>query len=141
MITLFACQTALAAGSGNVVRIKVTGITELKGSLRATLDAGAAAFTNSKPPALVNEVVIDAQEMELVFTNVPTGDYAVKIFQDENDDRELNTNVLGIPAEKYGISNNARGRFGLPDYKDAKFSIVPGQELALTIDLKKHSLF
>lgn len=141
MILLWCGPVSQAAESGNVVTIKVTGITESKGSLRATLDAGAEAFKNNAPPMLTREVTVDGKEMVLVFRNVPAGTYAVKIYHDENNDQKLNTNLFGVPEEKYGISNNVRGRFGLPGYEDASFKVNSGEETAMTISLKKHGLF
>ena len=47
--------------------------------------------------------------------------YAVAAFQDENGDGILNSNVVGMPTENYGFSNDARGLFGPPDFDDAAF--------------------
>ena len=58
---------------------------------------------------------------EHVFENIPFGEYAIKVYHDEDNDGELDTNFLGIPSEDYGFSNNASGSFGPADYEDAKF--------------------
>lgn len=58
---------------------------------------------------------------EYAFIDIPFGEYAVKTCHDENNNGKLDTNFMGIPDEKYGISNNVRGTLGLPDWKDAKF--------------------
>jgi uncharacterized protein (DUF2141 family) len=55
------------------------------------------------------------------FEKIPYGEYAIKIYHDENNDSELNTNFLGMPTEEYGFSNNARGNFGPASWDDAKF--------------------
>ena len=39
--------------------------------------------------------------------DIPPGTYTVKLHSDENENGELDTNVLGIPKEQYGISNNS----------------------------------
>ncbi len=49
------------------------------------------------------------------------GEYAVAIFQDENQDGKLNTNFLGIPKEPYCFSRNYRPRVKSPKYEDCKF--------------------
>ena len=56
-----------------------------------------------------------------VFENLDQGEYAVSVYHDENNDKVMNTNFLGIPKEGVGASNNAKGRFGPPKYKNAKF--------------------
>lgn len=57
-----------------------------------------------------------------VFKNLPGGEYAVSVFHDQNDNKKMDTNFLGMPKEGVGASNNARGHFGPPKYKDAKFN-------------------
>lgn len=47
--------------------------------------------------------------------------YAISIYQDSDKNFKLNTWVFGIPTERYGFSNNARGKMGPPDYKNCKF--------------------
>lgn len=56
-----------------------------------------------------------------VFDSIPYGEYAVKVFHDENENENLDTNFLGMPIEAYGFSNNARGSFGPAGWDDAKF--------------------
>ena len=55
------------------------------------------------------------------FDNLPQGEYAISVFHDENDNKVLDRNFLGIPKEGVGASNNAKGHFGPPKYRDAKF--------------------
>lgn len=59
--------------------------------------------------------------VEYTFTNIETGAYAVYIFHDEDNNKKLNTNFIGMPKEGIGFSNNAKGYFGLPKYDDSKF--------------------
>ena len=63
---------------------------------------------------------------------VPTGTYAVRLYHDENKNGELDTNVLGVPQEAYGFSNDARGRFGPPDFEAAAVTL-DSDSLSLTI--------
>lgn len=58
--------------------------------------------------------------MKVVFKNIPAGDYAVSVFHDENGDGKLNANLIGIPKEGFGFSNDAMGKFGPPSFEKAK---------------------
>jgi uncharacterized protein (DUF2141 family) len=129
--------SALAAGD---VRIKVTGISAKVGTIRATLDGSELAFKNDAPNTQTSELEVTSNELELVFHNVPPGVYAVKVIHDENNDKKLNQNLLGIPSEKYGISNNVMGKFGLPTFKEASFNVSTG-ETVLSIEISKHKFF
>jgi uncharacterized protein (DUF2141 family) len=63
------------------------------------------------------------------------GKYAFKYFHDENNNnKKMDTNVIGIPKEGYGFSNNAKGRFGPPDFKDTIFEIKNDTTIICTIN-------
>jgi len=47
--------------------------------------------------------------------------YAVSVFHDENYNGKLDTNLLGIPREGVGASNDARGNFRPPKFGAAAF--------------------
>lgn len=46
------------------------------------------------------------------------------MFHDENSDGRLNRNLLGVPLEQYGFSNNSRGVFGPASWKDSSFAVT-----------------
>jgi uncharacterized protein (DUF2141 family) len=52
---------------------------------------------------------------------LPPGSYAVTVYLDQNGDRKLNSNWLGIPKEPVGASNNPRSRRGPPHFNDCVF--------------------
>ncbi len=136
----FLLSSAPLVASGATIRVEVAGIPVIKGSVRATLDPNPKAFSNAETALQTVEVEVKSHKMILTFTQVPFGDYAVKVIHDKNDNQKLDLSLLGIPAESYGISNNARRRFGLPSFDEAKF-IVDQEEVDLGVELKPHSLF
>jgi len=60
-----------------------------------------------------------------VTLDVPPGVWAVQAFQDEDDSGEVTRNLLGIPTEGIGFSNDAPFRFGPPKFADAAFRLGP----------------
>jgi len=69
------------------------------------------------------------------FEKIPHGEYAIKIYHDEDNDNELDTNFLGMPTEEYGFSNDARGSFGPASWEDAKFLFKSDKDtLHITVD-------
>ncbi len=60
-------------------------------------------------------------KLVFVLENIPPGSYAIAVIHDENEDGKMNTNLLGIPKEGYGASNDAKATFGPPSFTDAKF--------------------
>jgi len=47
------------------------------------------------------------RSLQFKFTGVAAGHYAFSVFQDVDEDGDLNTNLLTMPTEPYGFSNNA----------------------------------
>lgn len=70
-------------------------------------------------------VVNDATGESLLVTvpDLPPGRYAVAAYVDNNKNGKQDKNFLGVPLEDYGFSNDARGRFGPPDFAEAAFDI------------------
>lgn len=60
--------------------------------------------------------------------------YAVAIFHDENDNKDLDTNFIGIPKEGIAASNDAPMTFGPPSWDDAKFR-VPAKGFTQTVKM------
>nr|NQU89441.1 DUF2141 domain-containing protein [Bacteroidota bacterium] len=58
---------------------------------------------------------------ETVFENIPAGKYAIAVYHDEDGDREIETNFIGIPKEGTGSSNNPKSRMGPPRFRDCVF--------------------
>jgi len=52
---------------------------------------------------------------------LPAGEYAVSIYLDENGNRKLDKNWLGIPKEPVGASRNPKGALGPPRFEDCVF--------------------
>jgi len=79
-------------------------------------------------------VNVSNKEAVVIFENLPEGEYAVSAFHDENDNKELDTNFIGIPKEPIGISNDAKGFMGPPKYDDAKFLVSENKEIKIIIN-------
>ncbi|WP_321818288.1 DUF2141 domain-containing protein [Paraburkholderia sp. J69-2] len=73
--------------------------------------------------------------VEVVFKDLPPGDYALAAFQDKNGNEKLDTNGIGIPIEPFGFSNDAQGVNGPPRFDDAKFRFG-GVTAKQTIELR-----
>jgi uncharacterized protein (DUF2141 family) len=67
---------------------------------------------------------------------LPEGTFAIKTYHDENSNNECDMNLLGIPTEKFGFSNNPSiGLSGEPSYDECKFTISLKDTASITIDL------
>lgn len=82
----------------------------------------------------IRQVKVTGTTVTILFDNLPAGEYAFSIFQDVNDNGVLDTNLFGIPREPWGFSNNARGRFGPPDFEAARFMVSGTKEMTVLLN-------
>lgn len=59
---------------------------------------------------------------ELLFTNIPPGQYAIRLFVDENNNAHLDRSPRGIPQEPVGFSANPTLGRGEPSPSAAAFT-------------------
>lgn len=65
----------------------------------------------------------DSSSVKVEFKELPFGTYAFVANHDENKNKKLDTNLLGIPSEGVGVSNDAKGSMGPPKFEDSKFEL------------------
>lgn len=75
------------------------------------------------------QIPVTGPTASVVFNDVPTGQYAVRLFHDLNGNGELDTNPFGIPTEPFAFSNNARGSFGPASWQQAVFTLNAGENV------------
>ncbi|MBA6379444.1 MULTISPECIES: DUF2141 domain-containing protein [unclassified Colwellia] len=124
---LLLSQHAVAAD----LTVNISDIEQGKGHLLIALYASEEDYKIDKASFYAKVKAKNGKEIA-IFENVPDGDYAIKMYQDENDNNKMDFNMMGIPKEGYGFSNNV-GMFGAPKYKEAKFMVK--ENTAITIDL------
>ena len=86
--------------------VTITDIRAAQGSMMVSLVDSDAAWNSQAKPVAARKVAAEKGEMQLKFSDLPAGVYAVQVMHDENDNNKLDTNFLGIPSEGYGFSNN-----------------------------------
>jgi uncharacterized protein (DUF2141 family) len=118
---LVLAQTVEDKNTGNLT-IVVTGFENDDGEVLIAVSNSRENYESDDSAFVGVKVKIKNGKAEHIVEDLPFGEYAIKLYHDENMDGELNSNFLGIPTEDYGFSNNARGTFGPADYDDAKFS-------------------
>lgn len=59
----------------------------------------------------------------ITISGLKPGKYAFKYFHDANNNKELDTNWVGMPTEGFGFSNNAKSKFGPPAFENTVFEL------------------
>jgi len=134
-------STPVAAAETGDVNVTVHGANSNKGVIRIAVynnkDAYAADKENTASGSFRKEAVaIKDNSASHTFKDVPYGQYAIKLFHDEDNSGKFYTGMFGMPKVQYGFSNNAKGMMGPASYAKASFN-VKSPETNLTIDLSK----
>lgn len=66
---------------------------------------------------------------------LPTGKYALAVFEDLNKNRKLDKNLTGVPIEPYVFSNNVGSKWSKPTFTAASFQLDIGTN-HLDLELK-----
>lgn len=139
LVILFACgiisgQKEVQESESGTLLVLVKGFKSTEGHLRVALFNKGNTFPDSDAYR-TSITEISANEELIRFEDLPYGDYAVAVIHDFNDDGKLDKNILGIPTEGYGFSNNAMGKYGPPTFLQASF-VFAGRDEARVIDLE-----
>jgi uncharacterized protein (DUF2141 family) len=113
------------------VTVRLTGFADDKGTTMVAL-TNAQGFLKNAGAVRAESVSLRDRSAVCIFNNVPYGGYAIQAYHDENGNKKLDSNVFGIPTERYGFSNDALGSFGPPRYEEAEFKLA---SVAITIDI------
>lgn len=129
LLAPFVPLTAAAAD----LRVTVLNGPTVPSMLYIALFDNAEAFGATKPVA---SQILQAREGggQIAFLGLPVGRYALRMFADENGNGKLDTNLLGLPIERYGFSNDARGTMGPPGFDAAAFRV--DGDTAVTVHLR-----
>lgn len=103
------------------LRVEVRGIAGTDGKIMIALFDNAQNYPNKMTSGLMLNAA--APVVTGVFTGLPKGEYAVQVYHDANGNGKLDTNLVGIPIERFGFSRDAAGSFGPPSFADAKVSV------------------
>jgi uncharacterized protein (DUF2141 family) len=119
------------------LRMAFSNILEKKGSLYVAVYNRSEGFLDEKYACHKQAYPVTRTGiMEVELPNLPLGDYAVACYQDLNGNGRLDRNMLGIPTEPYGFSNDARPRLRAPSWEEAKVSATKSGEV-LNVRLEK----
>ena len=116
------------------LQIQVSNVKTAKGEIMVAIFNSDKTFLKESVICGLGYPVNSTEDMIFALPDLPFGKYALSIYHDKNDNDELDTNLLGIPKEPYGFSNNARGTLGPPAYADAEFDFqTDGQVVSISL--------
>lgn len=136
-VALLALVAAVPATAGQLasLTVKVERVSPRGGDIRLAL-YDEASWPNDDADPIV-DLVVSAVSPETIatFKGVKPGVYGLKLFQDENRNGRFDFTWLGLPAERYGFSNDARPFFSEPGFSRTRFKLSAGAN-TITVHLQ-----
>lgn len=124
LVVVFGIVSSFKKPSANL-SVDISGLRSNDGNVLVALYDNADKFPLDAEKYAVGKkrVTITNKTARINFDGLKPGRYAISILHDENNNLKMDFNILGIPREGFGFSNNAKGTFGPPSYKKASFEV------------------
>jgi len=116
---------------GQDVTVTIENISNNRGTLAVGLHSEATFMKSGGIKNMSSKITGD--KVTVTFKDVAPGNYAIMVLHDENNNKQMDFEPNGMPAESFGISNNPT-LMGPPMFSDGKFE-VGKENVELTIKL------
>jgi uncharacterized protein (DUF2141 family) len=110
----------------SAITVRIEALRNDKGTVYVSLFDNKKAFSDNKGAVVSGQARPANRSAVVVLDNVAPGRYALSFIHDENDNKKLDTNWIGIPKEGFGYSKDAMGKIGPPKFDDAVMDVPAG---------------
>lgn len=120
---LSALLAATAGAQAAELTVVLQDVRTQTGLIKVALVDSQAGWDGKAAPVQATGAPPSGEQATFVFKDLKPGAYAVLITHDENGNGQLDTNMMGMPVEGYGFSNNPRV-MRKPTWDEARFELV-----------------
>jgi uncharacterized protein (DUF2141 family) len=111
----------------NNISITITNIRSDSGLIRLGLYDQPEQFPNNPGRSFTyRKTVLKDGNIQLTLEDIPPGIYAISLLDDEDENGRMKFNILRMPKEGYGFSNNAKPGHRSPPFEKCTFSVGEG---------------
>ena len=120
---------------GKSIHIHVHGIRSASGTVKASLyGPDPKSFLVKGKKADKEREPAQQGSMTLCVAAPDVGKYAVAVYHDENDNHKFDRNLIGLPTEGFGVSNNP-SFLAAPSFEESSFE-VNGDVTNVDVEMK-----
>lgn len=120
---LSALLAATAGAQAAELTVVLHDVRAQTGLVKVALVDSQAGWDGKAAPVQATGAPPSGEQATFVFKDLKPGAYAVLITHDENGNGQLDTNMMGMPVEGYGFSNNPRV-MRKPTWDEARFELA-----------------
>lgn len=127
----------VSAGTGGTaaaltLTVEVTDARSAQGTVSAAIYNSDTGWLKIENAVQTLKIPSAGDKTVLVFTDLAPGRYAFSGYHDENGNGKLDTNVLGMPTERYGFTGTG-GLMGPPSFDAAAVDVQADTTLRVTL--------
>jgi uncharacterized protein (DUF2141 family) len=127
---------AADAAAASRLTVNINGLNSRQGQVCLNLFANGDGFP-TQGATKQQCVALSDRPVQVSFSNLAPGKYAVAVLHDANGDGQANQNFLGIPTEGFGFSGNPTIRIGPPSFSETAVNVSG----SATIQIQMRYLF
>jgi uncharacterized protein (DUF2141 family) len=121
---LGAADTGYATGNDSSLSVQLTDLRNSRGRVAVALFDSKENFPDQKQALSGKVARISGSTASVRFDGLKPGIYAVAVLHDENANDKMDFNLVGMPLEGFGFSNDAAVWFGPPSFSAAAFRLL-----------------
>ena len=107
------------------LEIKINNLESNKGPIYIRI------LDENENPVIVGTSSVINYSSKISFDSISPGKYAIQFFHDENENQKMDFNLIGIPKEKFGSSNDVKPVLGPPKFEKMLFEIYDNKKIVM----------
>ena len=115
------------------INIVIPNLNNVKGKIQIGLYNTKENFPKIGKEYKTFSIKVEDGTFKYTIKNLPSGEYAIALFHDENSDGVCNANFFGVPTESYGFSNNIKPFLSAPSFHETKFRLDKARALSIKL--------
>lgn len=135
ILSLFALVVCsyLSAQHTYDLTLNISNIKSKNGFLEIGLFNKEKGFLKEGNQFLRKKIKVSGLNSKITLSNLPKGDYAIAVYHDANNNNICDTNLIGIPTEAYGFSNNFKPKLSAPKFSQTKFLMDRNKDIHISL--------
>jgi uncharacterized protein (DUF2141 family) len=107
------------------LEIKINNLESNKGPIYIRI------LDENENPVIVGTTTVINYSALISFDSISPGKYAIQFFHDENENKKMDFNLIGIPKEKFGSSNNVKPILGPPKFEKMLINLNQNRKIII----------
>lgn len=133
LLLYFSLITSFLSNQNPQLTIQIENIEVVKGDIRIGVFNANEKFLKQGYTFKNYKVAVTDTIETIIIDDLPKGEYAFIMYHDKDGDGKMNRNLIGMPKEPFGFSNNVRPKLSKPTFEACKFVLEDNIELHIRL--------